>query len=174
MVGDEIEGKWMLESHQVLPVHNSKVDIAVCAKRVRTTPMVIFETGAGSNSIREDFVMTAWTTLLRMVKTSRLLSVSERSMEFEGLISRHLQMELLHDKVAFLVASRLARNMLLDKVFNSAYTEKLIPKAETISPVNLSAVAIAEAAEESPATPVENGRSPEPVEAPCVIARSVK
>lgn len=59
MVGDEQEARVMLDSHQVPHVSEFKVKIVVGARKVWTTSVVIHDTGAGPNLIREVFFMTA-------------------------------------------------------------------------------------------------------------------
>lgn len=95
-------------------------------------------------------------------------------MEVKGIISLHLQMEQLHEKVKHLVVLGLTTDMLLDTSFISRYTRRFLPKAGSKNTKNLSSVAIAEAAEESPAMAVEIEDHGEPVEAPSVMSPLVR
>lgn len=102
----------MLESHKLLQAWNYTVRIAFDAKRSWTTLLVILDPGADPNLIMEQVVITAWTPLLRLVKTICLRLAPNNLMEPRRIINQNVQIEQLQEKVRLLAVPGLVTNML--------------------------------------------------------------
>lgn len=99
---------------------------------------------------------------------------SNNSAEADGFISLRLRIGRLREKVGSLVVPGLSTNMLVSTAFIRRYTKRISLEAETTNPVKLRPVTTAEAAEGCSALNVEKNEHRERVEAPRVIARSVR
>lgn len=107
------------------------------------------------------------------MNVSHLWFASINQMEVRGVVSLRLHIGQPHEKVRLLVVPGMATNMLLGIAFISRYIKKISSKAETISSVKSSPVAITGAAEGSLSMAVESDEQRESAEPQGVIARSV-
>lgn len=87
--------------------------------------MVIFDTDARPNLIREKIIMSALTKLLQTVKASRLRPASNNHMNDEEIINLPLQSGKHYEQAGFLVVPYSATNILLYTAFISWHIEKV-------------------------------------------------
>ena len=113
---------------------NYKVNVTVGRTSEIMFPVkAVLDTGAGPNIISLRRLPAAWQSLIKPVKDPGLVTASRQSLPVHGTILLTLRIGQLQMRVAFLVVSRLAADMILGTTFIDRHVRAILPSARKIA-----------------------------------------